>query len=78
MLHNGMIGGKLKTLQLGVDALYGQAHDIVIAAVKTCDTNIAYPLLNAVGAGLVEGAIMLDIMLYLGIAELLEGDVGGD
>lgn len=68
----------LEVLQLGIDALHRQTHNIIVAAVKARNTDISYPLLNAIGSSLVEGVVGFYIMTYLIIGELLEGDIGGD
>ena len=65
-------------LECFVDALYGEAHDIVVTAVKTCDADVAYPFLDAVGASLVEGLIVGDVIVDLVIGEGFEGDIGSD
>ena len=44
---------------------------------KARNADITYPLLDAVGTCLVEGTVGGDVMLNLGIGELLEGDIGG-
>ena len=68
----------LEVLQLGIDALHRQPHNIIIAAIEARNTDISYPLLNAIGSSLVEGVVGFYIMTYLIIGELLEGDIGGD
>ena len=68
-LHN------LQLLQLGIDALNGQTHHIVVAAIEARNAYITYPLLNAIGSCLVEGAIGGDVMMDLVISKLLEGDI---
>ena len=68
----------LEVLQLGIDALHRQAHNIIIAAIEARNTDISYPLLNAIGSSLVEGVVGFYIMMYLIIGEQLEGDIGGD
>ena len=65
----------LQLLQLGVDALDGEAHHIVVAAIEAGDADIAYPLLNAVGAGLVEGAIGLSLLLGYKLSHIAYGNV---
>ena len=65
-------------LECFVDALYGEAHHVVVTAVKSCDADIAYPFLNAVGASLIEGLVFCDVIVDLIVGELLEGDVGGN
>ena len=64
--------------QFFVDSLDGEAHDVVVGAADAGDADVAYPFLNAVGAGFVEGLILTDIVGYLFIGEFLEGDVGAD
>ena len=59
-----------------VDPLDGQSHDVEVAAVELCHTDIAYPLLDAVGTCLVEGTVMGDVIVDFVVAQLLEGDVG--
>ena len=59
-----------------VDALDGQSHDVEVAAVELRDADIAYPLLDAVGAGFIEGTVMGDIIVDFVVRERLEGDVG--
>jgi hypothetical protein len=68
----------LEVLQLGIDALHRQPHNIIIAAIEARNTDISYPLLNAIGSSLVEGVVGFYIMMYLIIGEQLEGDIGGD
>ena len=58
-------------LEFGVEALNGQAHDIEIGAFEACRSNVANPLLNAVGTGLVEGTILRDV-----VVDFLVGEVG--
>ena len=67
-----------KPLQLSIDALYGQAHDVVVATIKTSTTDIANPLLYAVGASLVEGMVVADVVGYFIVTELLERHFRGD
>ena len=52
-------------LKCFIDALYGEAHHVVITAVKTCDADIADPFLNAVSASLVKRLIMGDVLVDL-------------
>ena len=66
----------LKRAEGFVDALDGETHDVEVAAMKGSDTNIAYPLLDTVGAGLIEGTVMGDIIVDFVVRERLEGDVG--
>ena len=45
---------------------------------KTCDADVAYPFLDAVGASLVEGLIVGDVIADLIVGEGFEGDIGSD
>ncbi len=59
-----------------VDALDGETHDVEVAAVELRHADIAYPLLDAVGAGFVEGTVMGYVIVDFVVRERLEGDVG--
>lgn len=65
-------------LECFVDALYGEAHHIVVTAVKTCDADVAYPFLDAIGASLIEGLIAGDVITDLVVGEWFEGDISSD
>ena len=54
----------------------GEAHNIVVAAFDARDADHAYPLLDAVGAGLVEGTVGVDIMGDFVVGKVAEEDVG--
>lgn len=46
-------------LEEGVEALHGEAHDVEETAAQLLDGDEAYPLLDAIGAGLVEGKVVV-------------------
>ena len=56
-------------LKCFIDALYGEPHHVVVTAVKTCGADVAYPLLDAVSASLVEGLIVCDVIVDLVVGE---------
>ena len=56
--------------------MYGEAHDVVVAAVDTFDGDGADPFLDAVGAGLVEGVVGVDVVADVFRVDVGEGDVG--
>ena len=64
-------------LQLLIDTLNGQAHHVIVAAVKPRAADVAYPLLNAVGASFVEGSVTADVETDFLVAKLLERHLGG-
>lgn len=72
-----LTGFVYKTLQLGIDALYGQPHHIEITALQRCDTDIAYPFLNAIGPGLVEGLVAVYVVADFLLRKGFEGDMAG-
>ena len=47
----------------------GQAHHIIKVAVNAGNTDIANPFLDAVGTGLVQWAVMLDVIVNLVIGQ---------
>ncbi len=61
--------------QLGIEALYGQAHDVEVGTFDALYADVAYPLLYAVGTCLVHGAVVGDVVAYLVVGEGGEGDI---
>ena len=43
----------------------GETHDVEIRAVHSGASNITDPLLNTIRAGLVKGAVVRDVVVYL-------------
>lgn len=64
--------------EFGVYALDRQPHDVVERAVDALDRGIADPLLDAVAAGLVVGAAMIQIVGYFFVGKVSEPHVGAD
>ena len=54
----------------------GEAHDGEVGAGEVGDGGEADPVLGAVGAGFVEGAVAADVVVDFGIGQLGEGDGG--
>ena len=65
-------------LECFVNALYREAHHVIVTAVKTCDADIAYPFLDTVGTSLVKGPIAGDVIMDLVVGKWFEGDIGSD
>ena len=63
-------------LQVGVEGGEGEAHDVVVAAFDARYAHHTYPFLDAVGAGLVEGTVGVDIMADFVVGHLAEVDIG--
>ena len=61
-----------------VDALDGEAHDVEVATVKGGDSDVADPLLDAIGTCFVEGLVSVYVITDLVVGEGLEGYVGLD
>ena len=66
-------GGYSELEYLFVYALYWQPHDIEETAFERSDTYETYPLLDAIGTGLVQGAIGSHIVIDFLLGKLLEG-----
>ena len=60
--------------QLAVEALHGEAHNVVEGALDVRDANVADPLLYAVGARFVERMVVRHVVIYLAVRERCEGD----
>ena len=58
-----------------VEPLNRQPHDVEIATLDACNTDVAYPLLNTISPSLVERLEMGDVIVDLLIRELLEGNI---
>lgn len=76
----GLMGLMGRMGQKGAEGLVerfgGEAHDIEIGAAEAGACCIADPLLNTVGAGLIEGTVTGDIEADLVVGQGTEGDVG--
>ena len=57
--------------------MYGQAHDVEVGALEPGDADVAYPFLDAVGSGFVQGVVVVYVVFYLLLGEGGEGDVTG-
>lgn len=62
--------------QFFVDALDGEAHDVVVGALDAGYADVAYPFLDAVGSGFVHWVELSDVMPDFFVGESLEGYVG--
>ena len=56
--------------------MYRESHYCIERTFDSCDSDVANPLLDCVGAGLVEWGIFIDIIVYLIVRQLLEVDDG--
>lgn len=52
-----------------------EAHDVIVTSLNAGDTHHTYPFLDAVGTGLVERTVGVDIMDNLAVAEGAEIDI---
>ena len=56
----------------GVEQMQGQTHDVVETAADSLYAYTAYPFLNTVGSGLVEGAETVNVCVNLEVGEMSE------
>ena len=59
-----------------INALDRKPHHVIVAAIQSCDPDIADPFLDAISTRLVEGLVVGDIIVDFFVGELLEGHVG--
>ncbi|MCK7524030.1 MAG: hypothetical protein MZV64_43585 [Ignavibacteriales bacterium] len=71
---HGERGGE-EAPEQAADLVHGKADDVVVGALEPGDEGVP-DLLDGVGAGLVEEAVLIEIALDHPLGELAEGDVG--
>ena len=66
--------------QFAVEPLNGESHHVEVGALEACDSDEAYPFLDAIRASLVEGTVGLDVVKDFLVGELRKGDMadGGE
>ena len=68
------VSGFYQPLQLHIEPLHGQPHNIVERPFDTLDADISYPLLYAVSPRLIHWAVLFDIVRNLLVLEQTESN----
>ena len=61
--------------QFLIYTLHREPHNIIVAAVERRHTYISYPLLDAIGACLVKGFVLVYIMFDFSVRQLFECNI---
>jgi len=63
-------------LEILIDEMDGEAHDVEIRTVHSGASDVTDPFLHSVGTGFVEGTVMGDVMVDFSVGEFGESYVG--